>query len=262
MAVGGGEQSKADLAQIVALLLVVTALGEVRGGVGRDVGGKGGAVVGQGCDLDAEAVDGSAGEIALDGVEGGLVEVVRRGPGRLAGEGASGDRPQAAWNGVVIPTTDLCLAPGGDDAVECGKEDQPPDRKAPSAFLGVAIDDVLQVEAVGDGEDGYDGAERVDLGLADGGELGGDVFGLAEVTRSDDAGLSVHTSGFDEVPVLVVADRLADQVDGQGALPPSGTTSRPFARPGRWHQKSLRTSGLPLSPQATQPSGRAGTTPN
>ena len=124
--------AEADLAQVVALLLVVTALGQLATIVaGGDPGVEVGGVVGQ--HALAEQVLGTEGlqqgglgalEIVVrGGVEaGGDVEAVEAVPEVLRAEAPGRKAPQRAQDGLLVPVGDGGFGSGGADAVDGGEQ--------------------------------------------------------------------------------------------------------------------------------------------
>ena len=216
--------AEADLAQVVALLLVVSALGELVAGVGgADPGVEIGGVVGQHALADevagAEALQqGQLGLLELVG--GGLgerradVDGVEMVPEGLGGEEAGGEAPQVGEDGVAVPVGDLGLGAWCADAVEGGEEQEMGDggaafRGGPDGEKGVESAGELGGLPEGGREAGVAGGglERDGGGLvAD--ELG-ESFGGTEVGLVGDAGLAVDAAGGDDVVVGLVALFLA-----------------------------------------------------
>src|SRR6266700_2366850 len=63
MEIGAHQQAEADLAQIAALLLVMTALRQFGGSAGVDVGEEIGAVVDQGAEIELKTLDEALGHL-------------------------------------------------------------------------------------------------------------------------------------------------------------------------------------------------------
>ncbi len=217
--------TEADLAQVVALLLAVPALGQLVAEVGgRDPGVEVGGVVGQ-----HAAAGQAAGLEGLQQDELGALELVLAGlaqrvahvdgvemvPEGLGSELAGGVAPQVGEDAVTVPVGDLGLGAGGADAVEGGEQEEMGDGGA----LGGGGPD---------GEEGVEGAGEAgglpesggEAAVAGGGLEGegsglvadelGEALGGTEVGLVGDAGLAIDAAGGDDVVVDLIALLLAD----------------------------------------------------
>ena len=217
--------AEADLAQVVALLLVVTALGQLATIVaGGDPGVEVGGVVGQ--HALAEQVLGTEGlqqgglgalEIVVrGGVEaGGDVEAVEAVPEVLRAEAPGRKAPQRAQDGLLVPVGDGGFGSGGADAVD-GGEQQVVGGSRSGARLGPEPEQGLEGAAALGGLPESAGQAEFEGGSLQG-DRGGlvlnellEAFGGAEVGLLDNPGIALDAAGGGDVIVGLVAFLFAD----------------------------------------------------
>ena len=196
----------------------MAALGQLGAPVeGADVGEEVGGVEQQVVQVEAELAAHVADQVALDGSDGVAGDAVHVIPEALAGELAGADGQQAVQGGGVEPAGESGLGGGGEAAVEDGDEQVQADGGAGAALGGMAVDELDQLEAASEREQGRAGTELAHHGLerlgggAGGLELLEDAVGIAEVGLGDDLGLAVDALADAGVVVGAAADDLLDE---------------------------------------------------
>ena len=216
--VGGDQQGDTDDAQGLAAFLAVAAPGQLGTLVkGADVGEEVGGVEQHLVQVEAELAGHVADKVAFDGsdrVAGDAVHVI---PEALAGELAGADGQQAAEGRGVEPAGESGHGSGGEAAVEDGDEQVEADGGAGAALGGVAVDELDELQAAGEREQGSAGAGLEDDSLEGlGGDTGGlelleDAVSIAEVGLGNDLRLAVDALADAGVVVGAAADDFLDE---------------------------------------------------
>ena len=183
---------------------------------GVDVGEEVGGVEEQAAEVQVEGARHAADEVAFDGGDGGGPDALEVFPEALGGELRGGQGEQAGEGGIAVPVGEGGLGAGRQAAVEDGGEQAAAEGGAGAALGGMAVDQLGQAEAAGEGEQGGGGAELADAGVEGLGGLGGleageDGVGAAEVGLGDDFGSVLDALAGADVVAGVAADGLFDK---------------------------------------------------
>lgn len=212
VAIGGDQQGQTEEAQVVPSLFAVAPLRKPCPAVeGVDEGKKVGGIKKQASQIEVKVRDSRGGELLFDRHDGLFVDPLHVIPKPLATQLRSLDANQPREDGSLIPVTDLCLASGGDTAVQGGDQEVLTDCGTLSgAFGDMAVNRCNEVELLGYVEGGDQGPKLPDDGLLRiwVGESEDQLLGVTDIFLPDDFGFTVDASTLTEVIIGFPADEL------------------------------------------------------
>lgn len=208
------QQGEVHLAEVVPLLLILASpserAGRRRGHIREAIR----RVIGQGGDRDPEPGHSGGRQRVFDGGQGG-VDRLHGAPEGLTRKRRGGDAPRPPQLRLVVPSPDLGFASRGHHPVQRGENEIVPDGDPLGAFGPDPVDHPHEVQALGDGPEGRQGAELLHDDEPPALPAGGNVLGFAQVELSGNPGLAVDPGRFHQVPLGVALDLLLHESHGR-----------------------------------------------